>query len=118
MKYFAILFAFLFCAVCGQQSLAATETLQNATVLEILRNSTSTYGGCMAKLNKSTSTASCGSSWVTFGCSGEFISKSKAESYLNLALAAQITGGKLRVVVNDAQKYNNYCMVTDLRLTN
>ena len=96
---------------------AATETLQGAKVIEILRVSGSTYGGCMAKLNQSAQTAACGASWVSFGCSGEFISKSAAESYLNLATAAQVTNGTLRVVINDAQKYNGFCMVQDLRYT-
>ena len=106
-------------AIFGMISLtnAATETIQGAQVVEILRVSGSTYGGCMAKLNKSAQTANCGTSWVSFGCSGEFISKGAAESYLNLATAAQVTNGTLRVVINDSQRYNGFCMVQDLRFT-
>ena len=71
------------------------------------------YGGCMAQLNKTISSASpavnCPSDWISFSCTGTYVSKDLAFFMLDQAQLALSLNKKVKVFVDDTKKHNSYC---------
>lgn len=76
------------------------------------------YGGCAAKVTPDASTilAGCGSSYVSFSCSGDFNSKSTGTNKFNLAQLAFITGQRVELNINDTKLHNGQCYVEALNV--
>ena len=93
-------------------SLSTTGNLET-TVVRILTDETD-YGTCMVELadNVSTSGANCKQKWVTFACDGTFGSKTSAANKLSAAQLAFVTGGSVKVYVDDSKKISGYCWAT------
>jgi len=98
----------------------ADTTRITAKVRRVLVHGDDTFGGCMANLsvNVKDSLPSCGNSWVTFSCSGDFTDPVRAYRMLDQAQLALSTGKKVYVQVRDNQKHNGYCFAKRIDVLN
>jgi hypothetical protein len=80
----------------------------------------STFGGCMAMLDKPINAASnapiCPSSWVSFSCTGTFTSKDMAFQLLDQAQLALALNKQVMVTVDDTKKHNDYCFASRIEV--
>lgn len=92
------------------QLASAASKYYNANVERILTDSEN-FGGCMAFVNPSPSDEGldCSASWITFSCTGDFNSKSDAQSKVSAAQLALVTRGRVGIRVEDDRKHNGYC---------
>ena len=93
---------------------AATEHFE-AEVRKTLTVADDRWGGCMVALSVSPADKGLdcpAPAWVTFSCSGEHTSKSKALRMYDSAQLAFVTGRTVRVDVDDSKKHNGYCFVS------
>ena len=71
------------------------------------------HGGCMAQLGESVAEATgldCPGRWVTFGCSGEHISKAAARRLYDAAQLAFMSGRRAVLWVDDGRRHGGYCL--------
>ncbi|CAG0958952.1 hypothetical protein ANRL2_00691 [Anaerolineae bacterium] len=92
----------------------AAEGGLTTTVARTLVTDPNVYGGCMAELDTALSSAvpavNCGTSgWVSFSCSGAYVSKDLAFYMLDQAQLALSLNRKVYVSVDDTKKHNGYC---------
>ena len=89
-----------------------------AKVLEVLVDD-SDYGGCMVRLSQDPATklAGCGASWVTADClaGAPTSTKSLANTKLQAAQLAYLTGNNVRVIISDAYTANGKCLLKTIR---
>ena len=78
------------------------------------------FGGCMAKVSPSPTVAQagCGSTFITFSCSGDFATKSAATQNFETAQLAYITGKQLVAYVDDTKLHNGKCFASDAQVQN
>ena len=89
---------------------AATDSM--ATTVERLLASAEGFGGCMAMLGTSPSSAGLdcpAGRWVTFSCTGKHASKGDAMRMYDAAQLAFATGRPVRVWVDDSRKHGGHC---------
>ena len=76
----------------------------------------SRYGSCMAQLGESTIAEAtgldCQGRWVTFGCSGEHVSKAEARHLYDAAQLELASGCRAMVLVDDGRKHDDYCFAS------
>lgn len=110
---FSFLTTLFLAALTSSLPVYAIEGVLAAKVNRTLVTGNTTFGGCMAMLDKAINTASnapnCPGNWVSFSCTGPFTSKDMAfhlldQAQLGLALNKQVT-----VVVDDTKKHNGIC---------
>jgi hypothetical protein len=103
--------------------MAATLLLASATgmaetgsvtgnVTRVMIDGTGNYGGCMAKISvpPSSKLPSCGPSWVTFSCTGNFaVTTVQAYRLFDQAQMALAANKQVVVYFRDDQKHNGYC---------
>lgn len=74
------------------------------------------YGGCMARISKRDIAAEtgldCPTDWVTFSCSGDFLSLSDSSRLLNAAQMADALDLSMNMVLDDSRKHNGFCLST------
>lgn len=111
MKVNIRLFCGLVCLLGAEFSVAAEGNLWGVRVERTMVTADGRWGGCMAQLDQQIATAGvdCPGDWVTFSCSGEFVSKDLAYRMFDSAQMAHALNSQLRVFVSDAQKHNGYC---------
>lgn len=95
---------------------SATEW-QSGIVTELLAD-TQFYGGCMIKSPDFQPSVNCRSEWVSLDCNGEYNSKVDARRMWETAQMAVALGSKVNVVINDAKKHNDFCVVDTVGLVN
>ena len=91
--------------------IAAQSSPWTATVSDLITDSEA-FGGCMAKVSPAPSAqagVSCGTDWVSFSCDGTFNSKSQGATKFSAAQLAYVTGGNVKLVVQDQNKHNGHC---------
>ncbi len=71
------------------------------------------FGHCMAAISTGPQTVGldCGSTWVTFSCSGDFNTPRVGQQKFSAAQLSLVTGNKVFLVVTDEKKHNGYCYV-------
>ena len=107
-----LLCAALGCLAPGAQ---AAEARMSAEVVRTLAAEDGRYGGCMAQLGESIAEATgldCPGRWVTFGCSGELVSKAEARRLYDAAQLAFVSGRRAMVLVDDGRKHDGYCFAS------
>ena len=94
----------------GGQALAASAFV-TANVTRVLMSGDERWGGCMALLsvNVQAHLPSCGPSWVSFSCTGDFADKVQAYRMVDQAQLALTSGKQVTVQVHDDKKHNGYC---------
>lgn len=95
--------------------LRADTLMIEAEVKRTLTTANGDWGGCMVALSVSPADEglNCPSAgWVTFSCTGEHTTKSKAMLMFDSAMLAFAMGRKVRVWVDDTKKHNGYCFVS------
>ena len=92
----------------------ATTVDFKAKITRTLASDENAYGGCMVLLSKSpvSEGLDCGDSWVTFSCSGEYLSKSSALRMFDSAQMAFLMDRMVQVTVDDTRKHDRRCLVT------
>jgi hypothetical protein len=87
-----------------------------ANVNRVLIAADDRWGGCMAALsvNPQSVLPSCGSSWVTFSCTGDFMDRVRAYRMLDAAELALATGKRVNVWFRDDKMHNGYCLADRL----
>ena len=92
---------------------AATDMVETQ-VERVMAESNGGFGGCMARLATSPSTAGldCASKWVTFSCTGVHTSKSNAVRLYEAAQLAFVTNRTVRVWVDDTRKHGVNCFAS------
>lgn len=85
-----------------------------AHVTQTLITGSSTFGSCMALLDKEISTQAsasntCPSRWVSFSCSGIYNSKDIAYRKLDIAQKSEVTGHRAIFYIDDLKKHNGFC---------
>ena len=70
------------------------------------------YGGCMAYITFDPNFAGTNcDNFISFGCDGQFISKSQANTNFSLAQLALVTGATVNIFADTSSTYNgNYCL--------
>ena len=90
-----------------------------ATVSKVMVNATA-YGGCMALLSKTISSASpavnCPGNWISFSCTGTYASKDLAFFMLDQAQLALSLNKNVTVYVDDTKKHNGYCFANRIEV--
>lgn len=107
----AALTVILFVALPLNSSIAAQSAPWTATVSDLITDSEA-FGGCMAKVSPAPSAqagVNCGTDWVTFSCDGTYNSKSQGATKFSAAQLAYVTGGSVKLVVQDQSKHNSHC---------
>ena len=92
-------------------SMAANSAPWVASVTDLITDS-SAFGGCMAKVNPPPSDqggVTCSTDWVTFSCDGTYNSKSQGANKMAAAQLAYVTGGQVKLVVQDQYQHNSHC---------
>ncbi|MYE83076.1 MAG: hypothetical protein F4X36_14815 [Gammaproteobacteria bacterium] len=99
---------------------SATTLAFDAKVTRTLASDGEKFGGCMAFLSVSPvdQGLDCASSWVTFSCTGEHVTKSSALRMFDSAQMAFLMDRLVRVTVDDTRKHNNYCLVERIDVLN
>lgn len=91
---------------------ATQDYIYNAKVTRVLIDNTN-YGGCMAAVtvDPASRLPSCGQWWVSFACVGgsDPVNSYRMLDQAQMALALNKT---VSLFVNDAVKYNGYCVAT------
>lgn len=105
MKYLTIFFAFLVTAKAS----AATGYV-DAKVLRLLTGG-DLYGECMIYLDTNLAGAgiNCGGNWVSLACDGRYEPKSIENQKYSAAQLAYVTGGDVRVWLDDTKKPDGVC---------
>ena len=91
----------------------AAEMRMSAAVVRTLAAEDGRYGGCMAQLGESVAEATgldCPGRWVTFGCSGEHVSKAAARRLYDAAQLAFASGRRAVLWVDDGRRHGGYCL--------
>ncbi len=88
-------------------------TLSKATMLQI--SSDVAYGGCYAVLSQAVG-GTCAGKTVSFDCDGKFNTNGAGNRHYSTALLAFSLNKPLSLVVDDAKKYNGYCVATRVSL--
>lgn len=111
LKKYLLIVATACITLLGQQSTIAGTYLGSGQVLKVLSDSNE-YGGCMAFIAFDPSFASTGcDNFVSFGCDGQFISKSQANANYSLAQLALVTGVNVNIYADTTKTYNvSYCL--------
>ena len=84
-----------------------------AAVVRTLAAEDGRHGGCMAQLGESVAEATgldCPGRWVTFGCSGEHVSKAAARRLYDAAQLAFASGRRAVLWVDDGRRHGGYCL--------
>ena len=100
----------------SSQSWSLQAALSGAKVTYLLNHQTS-YGYCMARLNKKPSEVGLdcpADPLVAFDCEGNFGSKTAANNIFSAAQLAFIANKTVRVTIDDSRKINGFCYVTRL----
>lgn len=104
--------------ICASTStaLAEPETVAS-TVKEVMVNEVG-FGTCMARVDQlAWTTVSCRSKWMSFSCDGEFNSKAAGTLKYNNALAALVTGRRIRAVIDDDYLTDEgYCFAVSINV--
>lgn len=93
----------------------------NATVLTLSKltiqqlSSDVAYGGCYAVLSQAVG-GTCAGKTVSFDCDGKFNTNGAGNRHYSTALLAFSLNKPLSLVVDDAKKYNGYCVATRVSL--
>lgn len=107
-------------AVLLAGNLHAANALMTSTIERTLTTVDGLYGNCMALLDRPIGDATgldCQSSWVTFSCSGDLLTKSEARALYDVATIALATDRQVRLLISDSQKHNGHCLATRIDLT-
>lgn len=119
-----IVIAGLIGSIVGGAAHAAEARLSDAQIAatlisgEVDAEGNTNFGGCMARLNKviATETAlDCPGAWVTFSCSGDFMSVANASRLLNSAQMADALNLTVSLRIDDSKKHNGYCLAERLQ---
>lgn len=74
------------------------------------------YGGCMARISKRDIAAetglNCPADWVSFSCSGDFLTLADSSRLLNAAQMADALDLSLNIKIDDSRKHNGFCLST------
>ncbi len=97
--------------------LAASETLSNATVYNLLVQE-GAYGGCMANVSVHAQTVNCPPGWVTFSCDGTYNTPQAGKMKYAQALMAFTLKKKVDIHLDDTKKHNTYCYAYRVDLKN
>lgn len=83
----------------------------NITAVLIDKNN---FGGCMAQvdIDISETAPSCGSSYITFDCDGDFQDPSIGNRFLEMAQVAYVTGKGMRFSIDTNLQHNGFCTAT------
>lgn len=103
---------------CSSAAFSATGTVKDAKIINLLTTE-STYGGCMAFLDKPLSSVieNCPSNWVTFSCDGTLgNSVSRASAMWDSVLLAYALEKPVRVRADNSKKVNGYCYSDYIRV--
>lgn len=103
---------------CSSAAFSATGTVKDAKIINLLTTE-STYGGCMAFLDKPLSSVieNCPSNWVTFSCDGTLgNSVPRASAMWDSVLLAYALEKPVRVRVDNSKKVNGYCFSDYIRV--
>jgi len=118
-------FALLVAALALPTPALALKGALTATVVGVMATSQPattglTYGGCMAALAKTISSATpsvnCLGQWVSFSCDGTYASKDTASLMFDQAQLAWATKRPVYVQVDDTKLHNGYCTAIRLDL--
>lgn len=120
-----IIIAGLIGSFVGGSVQSAEEVLRDtkitATLIsgEVDSEGNTNFGGCMARLSKrninSETGLSCSNDWVTFSCSGDFLSVASASRLLNSAQMADALDLNVNLRIDDSKKHNGFCLAKRLQ---
>ena len=110
-KKYLLIVATACIALLGHQSTIAGTYLGKGQVRKVLTDDNN-YGGCMAFIAFDPDFASTAcNNFVSFGCDGQFMSKSQANTNFSLAQLAMITGVQVNIYADTSKTYNgSYCL--------
>ena len=69
----------------------------------------SALGACAVWIEDFSAPGTCGATWVSLDCKGDFHGKQIGRSMLELAQIAKATDRRVRIWFNDAQKHSGRC---------
>ena len=101
-------------ALAANSGAWAAKLVIDAKVTRTLAADDARFGGCMAWLSVSPGGEGLdcpAGNWVTFGCTGEHVSKASALRMFDSAQLAFVGGFDVRVTVDDVRKHNSWCLV-------
>lgn len=120
-----IVIAGLLGAIIGGSAHAAEARLSDTKIVatlisgEVDAEGNTNFGGCMARLSERDISAvtglDCPPNWVTFSCSGDFLSVANASRLLNSAQMADALDLTVSVRIDDSKKHNGYCLAERLQ---
>lgn len=116
MKTWPLCASLLFVAQFAAQ--AAETKVEDARVSRILATEDDRFGGCMALLSRDeyidaivADSLDCrATSWVTFDCAGQFVSKAAGTRMFDAAQLAFLTKSPAEVTVDDTRKHGGWCL--------
>ncbi|MHC8604047.1 hypothetical protein ACYVVD_02675 [Arenicellales bacterium IMCC58067] len=110
-KKYLLIVATASITLLGHQSTIAGTYLGAGQVLKVFTDSNS-YGGCLDYIAFDPSFASTGcDNFVSFGCDGQFISKSQANTNFSMAQLALVTGVTVNIFADTTKTYNgSFCL--------
>ncbi|RUO71747.1 hypothetical protein [Idiomarina ramblicola] len=107
--------------VLAMAALASASFVANAEVVRLPPSNISAvlidkdnFGGCMAQvdIDISETAPSCGSSYITFDCDGDFQDPSVGNRFLEMAQVAYVTGKGMRFSIDTNLQHNGFCVAT------
>jgi len=118
MNKFGLVVTAIAAIIGSSAAFSATGTVKDAKIINLLTTE-STYGGCMAFLDKPISSVleGCPSNWVTFSCDGSLgNSVSRASAMWDSVLLAYALEKPVRVRADNSKKVNGYCYSDYIRV--
>ncbi|MEW6989412.1 hypothetical protein AADZ91_01875 [Colwelliaceae bacterium 6441] len=101
--------------ICITSNAYAAEAKVVGKFIKTLTTKDNLYGGCMAEIDVSVAASGLNcpaNGWVTFSCSGDFVSKEEAMRMFDSAQMSLALNKRAVLKVTDLQKHNGFCMVT------
>ena len=113
IKYFVVVLALM-----GSMNVFAARATLVSTIDRVLVTTNGTFGNCMAFLNQPLAPlgVNCPDQWVTFSCSGDFVTVSEARLMFDTAQIALAMNKEVRVYLTDNLKHNGYCFASRIDL--
>ena len=105
-------------AISGGFPAVAADAEMVAKVDGVMIMSDGFYGGCMAQFSQSPTSvlSACGANWLSFSCTGHALEPALAYRSLDQAQMALVRDLQVRVLFNDEQRHNGYCVASQIEV--